>query len=598
MTTYLAPLKDTQFILSQLAGLNEISLLPGYEETTDALAAAVLGEAARLAEGVLAPLNVVGDIEGSRLEGGVVRTATGWKEAYDRFRDAGWVGLTMPAQYGGQDLPKVISAPVTEMWFAANMAFSLLAPMASGAAETLSKAADEKLKARYLPKLATGEWTAAMDLTESGSGSDLGGIRTRAEPQPDGSYRIFGQKIFITYGDHDLAENVVHLVLARVPGAPSGTRGISMFLVSKYVIDDEGNLSERNDVQCVSIEHKLGIRGSPTCVMSFGETRGAVAHLVGELGRGLEYMFVMVNDSRFNVGLQGIGIGERAYQKAAAYADARIQGRDAVTGEPNVPIVRHPDVKRLLLAMRSRVMASRMLAFCAAGWFDLAKRHPEPSIAEGYRALVDLLMPVVKGWSTELAVEVANMGLQVHGGMGFIEETGAAQYLRDARITTIYEGTTGIQANDLVGRKIRRDGGATLTRLIEDMRTTASQAARSAQSELGEEFAEALDLLVSARDWILDDRTETGELLAGSVSFLQLLGVVCGAWQMARAALAADGLRDGGSGDADYLESMIELAQFYFAQVLPQAAMHATMMKRAGAVVLERPVHQSRLACA
>lgn len=598
MTTYLAPLQDTQFILSHLAGLDGISLLPGYEETTSALAAAVLGEAARFAEGVLAPLNVVGDIEGSRLEDGVVRTATGWREAYDRFREAGWVGLTMPPQYGGQDLPKVISAPVTEMWFAANMAFSLLAPMASGAVETLLKAADEKLKVRYLPKLATGEWTAAMDLTESGSGSDLGRIRTRAEPQADGSYRIFGQKIFITYGDHDLAENVVHLVLARVPGAPSGTRGISMFLVSKHVIDDDGNLSERNDVQCVSIEHKLGIRGSPTCVMSFGETRGAVAHLVGELGRGLEYMFVMVNDSRFNVGLQGIGIGERAYQKAAAYADTRIQGRDAVTGEPNVPIVRHPDVKRLLLAMRSRVMASRMLAFCAAGWFDLARKHPEPSIADGYRALVDLLMPVVKGWSTELAIEVANMGLQVHGGMGFIEETGAAQYLRDARITTIYEGTTGIQANDLVGRKIRRDGGATLTRLIEDMRATASQAARSAQSELGEELAEALDLLVSARDWILDDRTGTGELLAGSVSFLQLLGVVCGAWQMARAALAADGLRAGGSSDAGYLESMIELAEFYFAQVLPQAAMHATMMKRAGAVVLEKPIHQSRLACA
>jgi len=329
-------------------------------------------------------------------------------------------------------------------------------------------------------------------------------------------------------------------------------------------------------------------------VMSFGETHGAVAHLVGELGRGLEYMFVMVNDSRFNVGLQGIGIGERAYQKAAAYAHARIQGRDAITGEPNVPIARHPDVRRLLLAMRSRVMASRILAFSTASWFDLAKRHPEPSIADGFRALVDLLMPVVKGWTTELALEVANMGIQVHGGMGFVEETGAAQYLRDVRITTIYEGTTGIQANDLVGRKIRRDKGATLSCLIEKIRATASEASGGTQSELGKELADALDILASARDWILDERTEAGELLAGSVSFLQLLGVVCGAWQMARAALAADRLRVGGSDDAAYLESIIELAQFYFAQVLPQAAMHAKMMKRAGTAVLERATSPSQ----
>lgn len=594
MTTYLAPFQDTQFILSHLAGLDEISLLPGCEETTSELAEAVFGEAAKFAERVLAPLNVVGDTEGCRLETAGVRTAPGWKEAYDQFRKSGWIGLTMPTQYGGQDLPKVISASVTEMWFAANMAFSLLAPMASGAVEALLKAADEKLLARYLPKLATGEWTAAMDLTESGSGSDLSGIRTRAEPQTDGSYRIFGQKIFITYGDHDLAENVVHLVLARVPGAPSGTRGISLFLVSKYLIHDDGSLSERNDVQCVSIERKLGIHGSPTCVMSFGETHGAVAHLVGELGRGLEYMFVMVNDSRFNVGLQGIGVGERAYQKAAAYAHTRTQGRDAITGGPNVPIVRHPDIKRLLLAMRSRVMASRMLAFSTASWFDLAKRHPEPLVAEGHRALVDLLMPVVKGWSTEIALEVANMGIQIHGGMGFIEETGAAQYLRDVRITTIYEGTTGIQANDLVGRKIRRDEGATLVRLIEKIRATASEASGGTQSELGNELADALDVLVSARDWILDDRTEAGELLAGAVSFLQLLGVVCGAWQMARAALTAERLRVSGSGDAGYLESITELAQFYFAQVLPQAAMHAQMMKRAGAVVLERASSQSQ----
>ncbi len=589
MAGYVAPLQDIQFILSHLAGLNEIGALPGCEEATKELADAVLGEAARFAEGVLAPLNVAGDVEGCRLEGGAVRTAKGWKQAYGQFREAGWVGLGMPAQYGGQGLPKVISAPVNEMWFAANMAFSLLAPMASGAVDTLLSAADETLKARYVPKLASGEWTAAMDLTEPGSGSDLGTIRTRAEPRADGSYRIFGQKVFITYGDHDLAENVVHLVLARLPDAPSGTRGISLFVVSKYLLDADGNLSKRNDVNCVSLERKLGIHGSPTCVMSFGEADGAVASLVGEPGRGLEYMFVMVNDSRFNVGLQGIGVGERAYQKAAAYADMRIQGRDAVTGEPNVPIIRHPDVKRTLLAMRSRVMASRMLAFHAASWFDLARRHPEPAVADDCRALVDLLMPVVKGWSTELAIEVANMGVQVHGGMGFVEETGATQYLRDARITTIYEGTTGIQANDLVGRKIRKDKGAALAGLIDRIRATAHETLKSPYPELGEELAEAADALVSARAWIVADETGTGELLAGSVSFLHLLGVTCGAWQMARAVLAAEDLKNGGSGDAAYLQEVIELARFYFAQVLPQAAMHAKMMRRAGSVVAGQP---------
>jgi len=592
MNDYVAPLRDVQFILSQLAGLNEISSLPGCEQATSELADAVLGEAARFAERVLAPLNTVGDVEGCRLEDGVVRTATGWKQAYDQFKDAGWVGLTMPTQYGGQDLPKLIAAPVTEMWFAANMAFSLMPLMATGAAETLLKAADEKLKVRYLPRLASGEWTAAMNLTEPGSGSDLGTIRTRAEPQADGSYRIFGQKIFITSGDHDQAENVVHLILARLPGAPAGTRGISLFVVSKYLLDADGNVSERNDVKCVSLEHKLGIRGSPTCVMSYGETQGAVAHLVGEAGRGLEYMFVMVNDSRFNVGLQGIAIGERAYQKAAAYANTRTQGRDAVTGEPNVLIVRHPDVKRMLLAMRCRVMASRMLAYSAAGWFDFAKRHPDASVAERCRAFVDLLMPVVKGWSTELAIEVANMGIQVHGGMGFIEETGAAQYLRDVRVTAIYEGTTGIQANDLVGRKIRRDKAVALDHLIEEIRVTANQTSNGAQPELGAELLEALAILASARDWIIDAETGMGELLAGSVSFLHLFGVVCGAWQMARAALAAERLKASGSGDADYLQEIVELARFYFAQVLPQAAMHAKMMRGAGSVVLATPSHK------
>lgn len=588
MSEYAAPLRDMQFILSHLVEIEQIGLLPGYEDTASEVLSAVLEEAGRFSEGVLAPLNRVGDIEGCRLDKGLVTTATGWKEAYSRFCEAGWVALSMPAEYGGQALPKSISAPVNEMWFAANMAFSLLPPMASGAVDTLVRAASEELKAIYVPNLASGRWTAAMDLTEPGSGSDLGSIRTRADPQPDGSYRLYGQKIFITYGDHDLAENVVHLVLARLPGAPAGSRGISMFLVPKYLVRGDGALGDRNDVQCISIEHKLGIHGSPTCTMSYGETTGATGYLVGGAGRGLENIFIMVNESRFSVGLQGIAVSERAYQKALNHARTRIQGRDAITGESNVPIIRHPDVKRMLLAMRARVMAARMLAFSAAGWFDRAKSHPDPDVASHFRALVDLLMPVVKGWSTELGVEVASMGLQVHGGMGFVEETGAAQYLRDVRITTIYEGTTGIQANDLVGRKVLRDRAQTLDLLIETIEVTARQALEDKRlNDLGQGLANSVVLLEGARDWILGrSNAMIGEILAGGDAFLRLLGTICGAWQMTRAALVAASLKEEESSDSLYLQGIVDLARFYFAQVLPQADMHASLMKQAGPAVL------------
>ena len=585
---YVAPLQDMQFILSHLVKIEEIGQLAGYEETTTDLVEAVLNEAGKFAEGVLAPLNRVGDIEGCRLECGNVTTATGWKDAYSQFRADGWVSLSMPAAYGGQNLPKSVSAPVTEMWFGANMAFSLLPPMAAGAVDTLLASANEDLKELYIPSLASGQWTAAMDLTEPGSGSDLGAIRARADRQPDGSYRIFGQKIFITYGDHDLADNVVHLVLARLPGAPPGSRGVSMFLVPKRIVMADGTLGDRNDVRCISIEHKLGIHGSPTCTMSYGESGGAIGYLVGEAGRGLENMFVMVNESRFSVGLQGIAAGERAYQKASAYARTRVQGRDDVTGEPNVPIIRHPDVKRMLLAMRARIMAARMLAFSAAGWFDRAKADPNSPASEYHRGYVNLLMPVVKGWSTELGVQIANMGLQIHGGMGFVEETGAAQFLRDARITTIYEGTTGIQANDLVRRKVLRDGGRMLTHLISDIETTARVALDDKSlNDLGQELANAVVLLEGARDWIVArGATGIGDVLAGGVSFLRLLGAVCGAWQMTRAALVADRLKQKVGNDTSYMQGIVDLARFFLSQVLPEAAMHSIMMKGAGSAVL------------
>ncbi|KRB70607.1 acyl-CoA dehydrogenase [Noviherbaspirillum sp. Root189] len=591
MNEYVAPLRDMRFILSSLAGIDEIGRLPGYEETTPDLVDAILEEAGKFSSGVLSPLNPVGDAEGCRVENGVVRTATGWSEVYAQFRDAGWVGLAMPAQYGGQGLPKAVAAPVNEMWFAANLAFSLLPPMAVGSVDTLMRAASDDLKACYIPRMVSGEWTATMDLTEPNAGSDLGAIQTRAESHADGSYRLFGQKIFITYGDHDLAENIVHLVLARMSGAPAGVRGISMFLVPKYLVNADGTLGARNDMHCISVEHKLGIHGSPTCTMSYGDAGGAVGYLVGEPGRGLEYMFVMVNESRFNVGLQGIALGDRAYQKALTYARERTQGRDAITGEANVPIIRHPDVKRMLLVMRASVMATRMLAYVAAGWFDKARHHPDEVTVAQCRSLVDLLMPVVKGWSTELGIEVANMGIQIHGGMGFIEETGVAQYLRDVRITAIYEGTTGIQANDLISRKILRDGGAALGLLIAEIRSSSHQALEDGRTtSLGRELERSLALLEDARDWILSHESDTiGELLAGGTSFLRMLGTICGAWQMTRAALVAQNTIDEGQGDVVYLQGIIELARFYFAQLLPQVAMHMEMLNRAGPAVLQFP---------
>lgn len=589
MNDYVAPLRDMQFILAHLAGLDEIGRLPDGEEATPDLVGVILDEACKFSSEVLAPLNPVGDDEGCRLENGTVRTPTGWKKAYAQFREAGWVGLAMPTEYGGQGLPKLVAAPVNEMWFGANLAFSILPPMALGAAETLMLAASDEIKSIYLPRLANGEWTATMDLTEPGAGSDLGAIQTRAEPQADGSYRVFGQKIFITYGEHELTENIVHLVLARISGAPAGVRGISMFLVPKFMVDANGSLGAHNDMHCISVEHKLGIHGSPTCTMSYGDADGAVAYLIGKANRGLDYMFVMVNDSRFNVGMQGIAMGERAYQKALAYSRERLQGRDAVTGEQSVPICRHPDVKRMLLVMRASVMASRMLAYVAAGWFDRAKYHTDHEIADRCRRLVDLLMPVVKGWSTELGIEVANIGIQIHGGVGFVEESGVAQYFRDARITSIYEGTTGIQANDLITRKLLRDQGAALRLLLEEIRGVAAKAAgHSSTTAFGAELEQSAEMVENVNDWIIaHGRDSLGEVLAGGVAFLRLLGLVCGAWQMTRAVLAAQQMIERQEGDAVYMHGIIDLARFYFEHLLPQVAMHARTVTHGGKVVSE-----------
>ena len=562
---YNAPLTDMRFLLQEVTGLAVIAQLPGCEDATADTVGAVLEEAGRFATGVLAPLNSVGDRESCRLEDGRVVTPPGWKEAYKAFAEGGWVGLGLSPDYGGQGLPKCVATPVWEMWFSANTAFTMLPQLNTGESEAILLAASDELKSTYLEKLVTGEWGGTMNLTEPQAGSDLAAIRTRAEPQADGSYRLSGQKIFISYGDHEITPNIVHLVLARLPDAPPGVKGISMFLVPKYLVNADGSLGAKNDVRCVGLEHKLGIHGSPTCAMSFGDEGGAAGWIVGEPNRGLEYMFIMMNEARFGVGVQGIGIGERAYQQALAFAKERVQGRDAVTGAVGTPIINHPDVKRMLLTMRSRIMAARALAYTAAGWFDIARHSSDKAAADKAKRYVDLLMPVVKGWSTELCQQVCYDAIQVHGGMGFVEETGIAQHYRDARIITIYEGTTGIQANDLVGRKVLRENGATLRELIVEMRSVARElAAAEGLQSLALRLEEDVAALERTLDWILANGKEhLASVLAGAVPFLHLLGTVCGSWQLARAALAASKPAGAEAYGADYLRGLIELAHFH-----------------------------------
>ncbi len=584
MTDYNAPLTDIRFLLNEVAGLSDIAKLPGCEEATPDLVDAVLEEAGKFAAGILAPLNAVGDHEGCRLEDGKVITPQGWTEAYKAFAAGGWVGLGLSPEYGGQGLPKCVATPVWEMWFSANTAFTMLPQLNTGEAEAILLAASDELKATYLQKLVTGEWGGTMNLTEPQAGSDLAAIRCRAEPQPDGSYRISGQKIFISYGDHEITPNIVHLVLARLPDAPPGVKGISMFLVPKFLVNRDGSLGAKNDVRCVGLEHKLGIHASPTCAMSFGDGEGALGWIIGQANRGLEYMFIMMNEARFGVGVQGIGIGERAYQQALAFARERVQGRDTVTGAVGQPIVNHPDVKRMLLTMRARIMAARALAYTAAGWFDLARHSPDKAAADKAKRYVDLLMPVVKGWCTELCQQVCYDAIQVHGGMGFVEETGIAQHYRDASIITIYEGTTGIQANDLVGRKLLRENGATLRELIAEMRGVVAELnAADGMQALAVRLAEDIAALESALDWILaNGRDRLAGVLAGAVPFLHLLGLVCGSWQLARVALAATAQNGKDTYSADYLRGLIELARFHAHALAVQAPALAAAIVGAG----------------
>ncbi|WP_230971419.1 acyl-CoA dehydrogenase [Nitrogeniibacter aestuarii] len=593
MSEYRAPIRDMQFVMKELAGLDQVAQLPGCEEASEDLVDAILEEAGKFASGVLSPLNRVGDKEGAKWNDGEVTTAPGWKEAYTQFAESGWTSLACDPDYGGQGLPKIINVAVMEMWKSANMAFSLCPMLTTGAIEALMLRGTDEQKATYLTKMVSGEWTGTMNLTEPAAGSDLAAVRTKAEPQGDGSYKIFGQKIFITYGEHDMTDNIVHLVLARLPDAPEGVKGISLFVVPKFMVKDDGSLGERNDVKCVSIEHKLGIHASPTCVLAFGDNGGAVGYLVGEANRGLEYMFIMMNEARFAVGMEGVALSERAYQQAVWYAKDRVQGTEAgVRGGPKVPIIRHADVRRLLMSMRSQTEAMRAVAYVVAAATDVAHCHPDEGERQRAQAFVDLMIPVVKGWSTENSVDIASMGVQVHGGMGFIEETGAAQHLRDARITPIYEGTTAIQANDLIGRKIAREKGVTIKAVIEDMRGTVQALGGQdapAFAAMATSLTEGINALEAAVEYILATYADDIKAASvGSVPMLKLLGIVAGGWQMARAALASQKQIDGGSSDAFYANKIVT-ARFFADHVLSQAAgLSYTILNGAeGALALE-----------
>ena len=594
MSDYAAPIRDMQFVMKELAGLSEVAALPGCEDASEDLVDAVLEEAGKFATGVLAPLNRSGDQQGARWADGEVTTAAGWQAAYTQFAEAGWTSLACDPEYGGQGLPKIVSTAVMEMWKSANMAFSLCPMLTTGAIEALMLRGTDAQKALYLTRMVSGEWTGTMNLTEPQAGSDLAAVRSRAEPQADGSYKVFGQKIFITYGDHDLTDNIVHLVLARLPDAPAGVKGISLFLVPKFLVDDAGTIGARNDVHCVSIEHKLGIHASPTCVLAFGDHGGATGYLVGEANRGLEYMFIMMNEARFAVGMEGLALSERAYQLAVSYARERVQGTElGVRGGPKVPIIRHPDVRRMLMSMKSQTEAMRALAYVVGAATDMAHAHPDEAVRAEKQAFVDLMIPIVKGWCTENSIDIASTGVQVHGGMGYIEETGAAQHLRDARITTIYEGTTAIQANDLIGRKIARENGVTIGKVIAEMREVEARLGEVADegfAALRTSLSAGVSALEEATAYIL--ATYNSDIKAasvGSVPMLKLFGIVAGGWQMARAALVAQQQLDAGAADAAFYRTKVHTARFYADHVLSQAPglAYAVVNGAAGALALE-----------
>ncbi|MBP3981970.1 MAG: acyl-CoA dehydrogenase [Gammaproteobacteria bacterium] len=597
--SYTAPVKDMLFNMQHLANIEQIAQIPGFDDAGLDTAQAVLQECAKFTEGVLAPLNFEGDKNPSSWKDGVVTATPGFKDAFRQFTEGGWQGLQHPADFGGQGLPKTIGAACMEMLNSANMSFALCPLLTDGAIEALLTAGSDELKAIYLEKLISGQWTGTMNLTEPQAGSDLALVRTKADPQPDGTYKIFGTKIFITWGEHDMAENIVHLVLARVAGAPEGVKGISLFVVPKFLVNQDGSLGVRNDAHCVSIEHKLGIKASPTAVLQFGDGMaesiadsagpGAVGYLVGQENRGLEYMFIMMNAARYGVGIQGIAIAERAYQKAVSYAKDRVQSRP-VDGSINASaaIIHHPDVRRMLMTMRATTEGCRAMAAVAAAAYDAAHHHPDADTRKQNATFYEFMVPLVKGYSTEMSQEVTSLGVQVHGGMGFIEETGAAQYYRDAKILTIYEGTTAIQANDLVGRKTARDGGQTARAIAAQIEKTEGEllaCGTPAAKAVARRLAAARQAFLEVVDFVAGGaKASPNAVFAGSVPYLMLAGSLVAGWQLARSLLVAEALLPKGQDEA-FLRAKITTAQFYAEHILVKApGLRDSIVEGAGSV--------------
>lgn len=586
--SYTAPVKDMLFVMNELAGLAAVNALPGCEDATPETAEAILEENARFCSEVIAPLNHSADKAPSSWADGKVTTSPGFKEAFRQFGEAGWQGVQHPVEFGGQGLPKLLATPCIEMLNSANLSFALCPLLTDGTIEALMTAGTQQQKETFIANFISGKWTGTMNLTEPQAGSDLALVRTRAVPEGDGTYKLFGTKIFITYGEHDMAENIVHLVLARTPNAPEGVKGISLFIVPKFLVNADGSLGARNDVHCVSIEHKLGIKASPTAVLQFGDHGGAIGTLVGEENRGLEYMFIMMNAARFAVGIQGLSVSERAYQKAVSYARDRIQSRDLAGSPGPVAIIHQPDVRRMLMSMRAQVEAARALSYVAAATSDAAHFSNDEATRKSNQAFYEYLVPIVKGWITEMSIDVTSTGVQVHGGMGFIEETGAAQHYRDARILPIYEGTTAIQANDLVGRKTVRDGGAVAKGIIAQVRQTVAELQGDAQLQpIAARLADAADALEQVVGYVVANvKTDIKAVFAGSVPYLKMAGVVLGGWQMARAAAIAAGKLKSGEGDGKFYEAKLATARFYAEQILPQALAYRTAIVDGGAAVM------------
>ena len=602
--TYTAPIKDMLFNMEHLAQIEQVAQLPGFEDAGLETAQAVLEECAKLCETVVAPLNVAGDLNPSSFKDGKVTTTPGFADAFKQYAEGGWQGLQHPTDFGGQGLPKTIGAACIEMLNSANLSFALCPLLTDGAIEALLTAGSDALKATYLEKLVTGEWTGTMNLTEPQAGSDLALVRTKADPQGDGSYKVFGTKIFITYGEHDMADNIVHLVLARVAGAPEGVKGISLFVVPKFLVNKDGSLGERNDVHCVSIEHKMGIKASPTAVLQFGDGTaasiadsagpGAVGYLVGEENRGLEYMFIMMNAARYAVGVQGIAVADRAYQHAVAYAKERVQSRP-VDGsvKASATIIHHPDVRRMLMTMRAFTEGCRAMATTAAAAYDASHHHPDALVRQANAVFYEFMVPLVKGYSTEMSLEVTSLGVQVHGGMGFIEETGAAQYYRDAKILTIYEGTTAIQANDLVGRKTARDGGETAKAIAAQIEKTEAELNASGSAvarTVAKHLAQARHAFVQAVEFIAAQaKADPNAVYAGSVPYLMLTGNLVAGWQLGRSVLVAEQQLKNGQ-DAAFMQAKLATAQFYAEHILTRVPGQADAVVNGAASVMALPM--------